>query len=103
MTTQRVPIVEKILSANDQLAEQNRHRLDEAGIYALNVMASPGAGKTSLILKTIEKLAPSCRLGVIEDDTAPVTIDADKITAAGDAGRTDQHWRRLPPGCGHGQ
>ena len=46
-------------------------------------MASPGAGKTSLILKTIEKLAPSFRLGVIEGDTAPVTIDADKISAAG--------------------
>jgi hydrogenase nickel incorporation protein HypB len=83
MTTQRVPIVEKILSANDQLADQNRQRLDEAGVFGLNIMASPGAGKTSLILKTIEKLAPSFRLGVIEGDTAPVTIDADKITAAG--------------------
>jgi hydrogenase nickel incorporation protein HypB len=83
MTTQRVPIVEKILSANDQLADQNRQRLDDAGVFGLNIMASPGAGKTSLILKTIEKLAPSFRLGVIEGDTAPVTIDADKITAAG--------------------
>jgi len=83
MATQSVPIVEKIFSANDQLADQNRQRLDDAGIFALNIMASPGAGKTSLILKTIEKLAPSCRLGVIEGDTAPVTIDADKIIAAG--------------------
>ena len=83
MTTLRVPIVEKILSANDQLADQNRQRLDETGVFGLNIMASPGAGKTSLILKTIEKLAPSFRLGVIEGDTAPVTIDADKITAAG--------------------
>jgi len=83
MTTQHVSIVEKILSANEQLADQNRQRLDEAGVFGLNIMASPGAGKTSLILKTIEKLAPSCRLGVIEGDTAPVTIDADKITAAG--------------------
>jgi len=83
MTTQRVPVLEKILSANDQFAEQNRQRLDEAGVFALNIMASPGAGKTSLILKTIEKIAPFCRLAVIEGDTAPVTIDADKITAAG--------------------
>ncbi len=83
MTPHRVPIVEKILSANDQLADQNRRRLDDAGVFALNIMASPGAGKTSLILKTIEKLAPFCRLGVIEGDTAPVTIDADKITAVG--------------------
>ena len=83
MTTQRVAIVEKILSANDQLADQNRQRLDDARVFGLNIMASPGAGKTSLILKTIEKLAPSFRLGVIEGDTAPVTIDADKISAAG--------------------
>jgi hydrogenase nickel incorporation protein HypB len=83
MTTLRVPIVEKILSANDQLADQNRQRLYETGVFGLNIMASPGAGKTSLILKTIEKLAPSFRLGVIEGDTAPVTIDADKISAAG--------------------
>jgi hydrogenase nickel incorporation protein HypB len=83
MTTQRVSIVEKILSANDQLADQNRQRLDEAGVFGLNIMASPGAGKTSLILKTIEKLATSFRLGVIEGDTAPVTIDAEKVTAAG--------------------
>jgi hydrogenase nickel incorporation protein HypB len=83
MPTQRVPVVEKILSANDQLADQNRKRLDEKGVFALNVMASPGAGKTSLILKTIQKLNPSYRLAVIEGDTAPVTIDSDKIIAAG--------------------
>jgi hydrogenase nickel incorporation protein HypB len=83
MTTQRVPIVEKILSANDQLADQNRRLLDEAGVFALNVMASPGAGKTSLILKTIERLAPAHRLAVIEGDTAAVTIDADKVNAVG--------------------
>ncbi len=83
MTTQRVPIVEKVLSANDQLADQNRRLLDEAGVFALNVMASPGAGKTSLILKTIERLAPAHRLAVIEGDTAAVTIDADKVNAVG--------------------
>ena len=83
MTNQHVSIVEKILSANDQIAEQNHQRMDQSGTFAVNVMASPGAGKTSLILKTIEKLAPSFRLGVIEGDTAPVTIDADKVIAAG--------------------
>ena len=46
-------------------------------------MASPGAGKTSFILKTIQALAPELRTGVVEGDTAPVTIDADKITAVG--------------------
>jgi len=81
--TQNIAIVEKILSANDRLAEQNRARLEEAGVYAVNVMASPGAGKTSVILKTIEALKPKLRIGVVEGDTAPVTIDADKVSAAG--------------------
>jgi hydrogenase nickel incorporation protein HypB len=46
-------------------------------------MASPGAGKTSVILQTIQALSKDVRIGVIEGDTAPVTIDADKIIAAG--------------------
>lgn len=81
--TQRIPIVEQILNANDQLAAENRARLDQAGVYAINIMASPGAGKTSLILRTIEALLGKLRLAVVEGDTAPVTIDADKIAALG--------------------
>ena len=80
---QRVTVVERILNANDQLAAENRQRLDQAGVFAINILASPGAGKTSVILRTIEVLAPRLRLAVIEGDTAPVTIDADKITARG--------------------
>lgn len=84
MTTTRVTVVERILSANDRLADQNRARLDGAGVFGINIMASPGAGKTSAILRTIKGLAASnIRLGVVEGDTAPVTIDADKIIAAG--------------------
>jgi hydrogenase nickel incorporation protein HypB len=83
MTSVRVPVVEAILNANDQLAAQNRTLLDTAGVFAINLMASPGAGKTSLILQTIRTLAPDLRLGVVEGDTAPVTIDADKVIAAG--------------------
>ena len=84
MTTTRVTVVEKILSANDRLADQNRARLDSAGVFGINIMASPGAGKTSTILRMIKGLAASnIRLGVVEGDTAPVTIDADKIIAAG--------------------
>jgi hydrogenase nickel incorporation protein HypB len=79
----RVPVVEQILSANDRLAEQNRARLEAAHVFAVNIMASPGAGKTSTILRTIQALSPRLRIGVVEGDTAPVTIDADKVTAAG--------------------
>lgn len=79
----RVAVVEQILSGNNALAAQNRARLDAAGVLGINVMAAPGAGKTSLILRTIAELHGEIRLGVVEGDTAPVTLDADKILAAG--------------------
>ena len=83
MPLTRLPIVENILSANDQVADLNRKLLDDHNLLAINLMASPGAGKTSFILKTIQSISPKFRLGVIEGDTAPVTIDADKINAVG--------------------
>lgn len=84
MTENRIKIVEKILDANDRLANENRKRIEKASIYAINLMASPGAGKTSFILATINALLDeNVQIGVIEGDTAPVTLDADKINAAG--------------------
>jgi hydrogenase nickel incorporation protein HypB len=80
--TQRVQVVEKILSANDRLAADNRALLDKAGIFALNFMASPGAGKTSLIEQTVKKLADKMRLAVIDGDVA-TSLDADRAAAAG--------------------
>jgi hydrogenase nickel incorporation protein HypB len=82
MTT-TVPVVEEIMSANDSLAAQNKRLLEEAGVLGINIMASPGAGKTSVILRTIESLRDKLRLGVVEGDTAAVTIDADKVIMAG--------------------
>ena len=81
MTT-RIPIVENILSANDRIAQRNREMLDQLDVYAINVMASPGAGKTSFILKTLEALNGRLKLGVIEGDLA-TSIDAEKAMAAG--------------------
>lgn len=83
MPIERIPVIEKILNANDQLAAQNRLLLDTAGVFSVNLMAAPGAGKTSLILRTIEALSEQMTLGVVEGDTAPVTIDADKVIEAG--------------------
>ena len=80
--TKRIPVVEKILSANDQLAQNNRSRFEEAGIFAVNLMASPGAGKTSLIEHTVQALAPNFRLAAIDGDIA-TSIDADRAAAAG--------------------
>ncbi len=83
MEKKTVPVVEEILSANDRLAAQNRQLLDDAAVLGMNIMASPGAGKTSVILRTIEALKADRMLGVIEGDTAAVTIDADKVITAG--------------------
>lgn len=75
-----IPVVQRILSVNDDLAAQNQRLLDSHDIRAINIMASPGSGKTSLILRTIEALSKEIKIGVIEGDTAPVTIDADKVS-----------------------
>lgn len=83
MSIEKVQIVEKILDANDQMALENQQVFDQKNILAINIMASPGAGKTSLILRTIEGLASDYKIAVIEGDTAPVTIDADKIYERG--------------------
>ncbi|MCP5096919.1 MAG: hydrogenase nickel incorporation protein HypB [Chloroflexi bacterium] len=81
MTT--VTVIEDIMNANDRLALNNRAVLDKEKILGINVMASPGSGKTSFILRTIEALLSNTTIGVIEGDTAAVTIDADKIVKAG--------------------
>ncbi|MEJ2550309.1 MAG: hydrogenase nickel incorporation protein HypB [Anaerolineales bacterium] len=80
--SERIPVAEKILSANDRLAQENRARLDAHGVFSLNLMASPGAGKTSLIEHTIRGLTEQMRLGVIDGDIA-TSIDADRASAAG--------------------
>ena len=80
--TERVPVVEKILGANERLAADNRRLLDQAQVFGLNLMASPGAGKTSLIEHTIRGLAAELRLAVIDGDVA-TSIDADRAAAAG--------------------
>jgi hydrogenase nickel incorporation protein HypB len=78
----RVPVMEGILSANDRIALENRRLLEAHGVVAINVMASPGAGKTSLILRSIEALRGRLRLGVIEGDVAG-RVDADKVAETG--------------------
>ena len=79
---QRIPIIENILNANDRLAEENRARIDSAGLFAINLMASPGAGKTSLIEQTLPRLKGKLRVAVIDGDIA-TSIDADRAAAAG--------------------
>jgi hydrogenase nickel incorporation protein HypB len=80
--SQTIPIVENIMNANEQLADQNRTRLDRAGVFAVNIMASPGAGKTSLIEQTLKRLPSEIKVAAIDGDIA-TSIDADRAAAAG--------------------
>ena len=80
MTT--VAVVRNVLAANDRLAAENRRLLDDAGVFAVNVMASPGAGKTTLILASAAALKGRLKVGVIEGDLA-TSIDAERVAAAG--------------------
>lgn len=77
-----IPVVEKILSSNDALAAENGAMLDTAGVFSINLMASPGAGKTSLIEQTLQHLDTTIRLGVIEGDLA-TSLDAERAQQAG--------------------
>jgi hydrogenase nickel incorporation protein HypB len=78
----KIPVVKEILSANDQVAAENRTLFGQNEVFVLNLMASPGAGKTSLILATVDRLPETARPGVIEGDLAS-SIDADTISAKG--------------------
>jgi len=78
----RIEVMENILGANQQLADENRRWLDAASVFSLNLMASPGAGKTSLIEHTIHGLSNRWRLAVVDGDIA-TSIDANRAAAAG--------------------
>ncbi len=77
-----VKVLKNILSANDQIAARNRELLDSKGIFTINIMSSPGAGKTSLLLETIKRLKDRFKIGVIEGDISS-RIDADRIAQEG--------------------
>ena len=78
----KIKVLQDILNANDGIARRNQDRLDKHGILTINVMSSPGAGKTSLILQTINNLKSKTRIAVIEGDIAS-SLDADKVHKQG--------------------
>lgn len=80
--TQRIQVVENILNANDRLAEENFARIEAAGVFSINIIASPGAGKTSLIEKTLPLLKGKLRVAAVDGDIA-TSIDTDRAAAAG--------------------
>ncbi len=77
-----IEIREEILTDNRKEADELRARLKDSRTYLLNLMSSPGAGKTTLILKTIEQLRGRLRMGVLEADIDSM-VDAEKVAASG--------------------
>ena len=78
----KVSVVKNILEANDRIAQENRAIFDEKGLLVFNLMSSPGAGKTSLLEKTIVALKDSVKMGVIEGDIQS-SRDAERIAEKG--------------------
>jgi len=81
-TARTVQLQERVLAKNDQFAELNRTWLRQRGILAVNLMSSPGAGKTMLLERTTRELAGRVVISVIEGDQE-TALDARRILAAG--------------------
>ncbi len=79
-----IEVKEDIMSDNDAVARSLKDRLSKEKTFLINLMSSPGAGKTSLILKTLESLQNELRIGVIEADIDSM-VDAEKVAAHGAA------------------
>lgn len=78
----KIVAAKKILKANDQLAEENRARLDATGVFGVNLVGSPGCGKTTLLESLFARLQGRLKPAVIEGDIAS-SIDAERIDALG--------------------
>ena len=79
-----IDMKQPILDKNDAIAAELRQRFADAGVYVLDLLASPGSGKTSTILATIDALRDEFNIAVIEGDIAS-SVDAEKIKAQGTA------------------
>lgn len=77
-----IKVLKNILNANEQIARINRELLDSKGIFSINLMSSPGAGKTSLIVQTIKGLKGRVKMGVIEGDISS-SHDAEIVSKEG--------------------
>ena len=90
-------IKQSVFANNDQQAELLRRELKEKGVFLLNLMSSPGSGKTTTLMRTIEALKAELTIGVMEAD-----IDSDVRDRLGRReGDPTAHGRYVPPGCGH--
>jgi len=82
MAAMKVSVVRNILEANERISQQNRKRFKEGRVFVINLMSSPGAGKTSLLERTIDALKDRIKIGVIEGDIQS-DRDAERVAQKG--------------------
>jgi len=93
----KIEVIQSILEANETIARRNQQLLDGHKVFAINIMSSPGAGKTSLIQQTLTRLKNRMNIAVIEGDVAS-TVDAEKVQ--NDAKAVIQiNTRNMPESC----
>jgi hydrogenase nickel incorporation protein HypB len=93
----KIEVIQNILEANETIANRNQQLLDKYKVFAINIMSSPGAGKTSLILQTLARLKSRLKVAVIEGDVAS-TIDAEKVQSEAKA-VVQINTRNMPESC----
>ena len=80
--TREIKIVRRVLDVNDTIAHQNRELFREKGVFVINVMSSPGSGKTAILVKTLSQITPKIRCAVIVGDIC-TSNDADRLAGSG--------------------
>ncbi|UCF92450.1 MAG: hydrogenase nickel incorporation protein HypB [Desulfobacterales bacterium] len=80
--TREIKVVRRVLDVNAKMAEQNRRMFAAQGVYVLNVMSSPGSGKTTTLEKTLARIMPEIKCAVIVGDIC-TTHDADRLAISG--------------------
>ncbi len=80
--TREIKVVRRVLDVNDQMADQNRQLFAKHDVFVLNVMSSPGSGKTTTLVKTLSKIMPEIQCAVIVGDIC-TTNDADRLAISG--------------------
>jgi len=93
----KIEVIQNILEANETIASRNQQLLDKHKVFAINIMSSPGAGKTSLILQTLARLKGRLNVAVIEGDVAS-TVDAEKVQSEAKA-VVQINTRNMPESC----
>lgn len=93
----KIEVLQNILEANESIAARNQQLLDEHKVFTVNIMSSPGAGKTSLILQTMARLKNKLNIAVVEGDVAS-TLDAEKVQSEAIA-VVQINTRKMPESC----